>query len=98
MDVDAGAEPPPDQGLSSLLRLDNGRIGRIDEHRAFHIDLLPRPRAAAPGFFVAPQTLRSDAAAPSRNPLQAQRLCRERHPVGAKGAAAPGTPLRRRLA
>src|SRR6476620_9214333 len=46
MDVNAGAQPPLDQGPPGLLRLDNRWIGCIDEHRAFHGDL-PRRRAAA---------------------------------------------------
>src|SRR5262245_19208988 len=43
MDVDAGAEPPPDQGLSSLLRLDNGRIGRIHHNYLTSLGHVPAP-------------------------------------------------------
>ena len=34
--VNAGRQPLPDNGRARLLRLDSGRVSRIDEDRAFH--------------------------------------------------------------
>src|SRR5215470_17913150 len=38
-DVDAGGEPPLHDRPARTLRLDNGRIGRIDEDCALHVAL-----------------------------------------------------------